>query len=60
MLKPILPGAAAAMGTSPAKGAARGARSAVRRESMSFTILRFEFRFQAGCLFSADRKLQRA
>jgi len=34
MLKPIFPGAASAVGTSPAKGAASGARSAVRRESM--------------------------
>src|SRR5271170_4415937 len=41
MLKPILPGAPSAVETSPAKGAARGARSAVRRESMSYTISPF-------------------
>ena len=38
---PIFPGAALIAGTSPANGAARGARSAVRRESMSFTISPF-------------------
>jgi len=48
ILKTIFPGAAAAEGTSPARGAASGARNAVRRESMSFTISPFAPRFQAG------------